>query len=142
MLEILPLQRALLFTYPPRRRAAVRKDGFDQAERLARALAIACEGEFASLIRRTRRGRQEQKRLDAAERADNAALAYELADVDPSILRDRIVVLCDDLRTTGATLNRCAELLIRAGARGVILSTVAVTAPDRDDETEDTYVSL
>ena len=33
--------KPLLFTYPPRRRSAVREDGFDQAQRLAKALAIA-----------------------------------------------------------------------------------------------------
>ena len=34
--------KPLLFTYPPRRRSAVREDGFDQAQRLAKALAVAC----------------------------------------------------------------------------------------------------
>ncbi len=119
--------KPLLFTYPPRRRSAVSEDGFDQAKRLAEALAKACDGEFASLIRRTIRGRAEQKTLDAEGRAQNAASAYVLSDKAPDIVRDRTVVICDDLCTTGATLNRCAELLVAAGARSVILCTVAKT---------------
>ena len=122
--------KPLLFTYPPRRRSAVSKDGFDQAARLAKALAVACEGEFAALIRRTQRGRAEQKHLNADERAQNAVSAYVLSDKAPEAVRDRTVVICDDLCTTGATLNRCAALLVEAGARSVILCTVARTGKE------------
>ena len=122
--------KPLLFTYPPRRRSAVSKDGFDQAARLAKALAVACEGEFAALIRRTQRGRAEQKHLNADERAQNAVSAYVLSDKAPEAVRDRTIVICDDLCTTGATLNRCAALLVEAGARSVILCTVARTGKE------------
>ncbi len=117
----------VLFTYPPRRRSAVNQDGFDQAARLAKALAAACGGRYATLIRRTRRQSAEQKRLDARERTDNARRAYELKKSAPEMVRGGIVVICDDLCTTGATLNRCAELLVNAGTRLVILVTVART---------------
>ena len=119
--------RPFLFTYPPRRRSAVSEDGFDQAKRLAKALTTACSGEVAPLIRRTHRGKAEQKMLDAEGRAQNAASAYVLAAGADELLRDRTVVICDDLCTTGATLNRCAALLVAAGARSVILCTVART---------------
>ena len=119
--------KPLLFTYPPRRRSAVREDGFDQAQRLAKALAGACDGDFAALIRRTHRKAKEQKTLNAEERAVNATSSYILADKAAEAVRDRTVVICDDLCTTGATLNRCAALLVEAGARSVILCTVART---------------
>ena len=119
--------KPLLFTYPPRRRSAVREDGFDQAQRLAKALAVACDGDFAALIRRTHRKAREQKTLTAEERAVNATSSYILADKAAEVVRDRTVVICDDLCTTGATLNRCAALLVEAGARSVILCTVART---------------
>ena len=123
--------KPLLFTYPPRRRSAVREDGFDQARRLAKALAVACEGDFAPLIRRTHRKSKEQKTLNAEERAVNATSSYILADKAAEAVRDRTVVICDDLCTTGATLNRCAALLVEAGARSVILCTVARTDSHR-----------
>lgn len=119
--------KPLLFTYPPRRRSAVREDGFDQARRLAKALAGACDGDFAALIRRTHRKAKEQKTLNAEERTVNATSSYILADKAAEAVRDRTVVICDDLCTTGATLNRCAALLVEAGARSVILCTVART---------------
>lgn len=119
--------KPLLFTYPPRRPSAVREDGFDQAQRLAKALARACDGDFAALIRRTHRKAREQKTLNAEERAVNATSSYILADKAAEAVRDRTVVICDDLCTTGATLDRCAVLLVEAGARSVILCTVART---------------
>ena len=119
--------KPLLFSYPPRRRSAVREDGFDQAQRLAKALARACDGDFATLIKRTHRKAKEQKTLNAEERAVNATSSYILADKAAEAVRDRAVVICDDLCTTGATLNRCAALLVEAGARSVILCTVART---------------
>ena len=119
--------KPLLFTYPPRRRSAVREDGFDQAQRLAKALAVACDGDFAPLIRRTHRKSKEQKTLNAAEREVNATSSYILADTAVEVVRDRTVVICDDLCTTGATLNRGAALLVEAGARSVVLCTVART---------------
>ena len=123
--------KPLLFTYPPRRPSAVREDGFDQAQRLAKALAAACEGNFAPLIRRTHRKSKEQKTLTAEERAVNATSSYILADTAAEVVRDRTVVICDDLCTTGATLGRCAALLVEAGARSVILCTVARTDSHR-----------
>lgn len=116
-----------LFSYPPRRKSAVRENGFDQAERLARALAAACDGEYASLLRRTRRGRAEQKTLGAVERKANATLAYALRPSAVPLFRGRTVVLCDDLYTTGSTLRACADLLLASGAKRVIPVTVAKT---------------
>lgn len=120
----------LLFTYPPRRRRAVRRDGFDQAERLAQALADTVGGECTSLLRRTGAS-DEQKTLDATERQDNAAHAYALKQSAAHRVAGRTVVLCDDLSTTGATLSAAGDLIRAAGARRVILVTVARTA-ERD----------
>jgi predicted amidophosphoribosyltransferase len=119
--------KPLLFTYPPRRRSAVNRDGFDQAERLAMAMAKACGGDFTTVIKRTHRRTAEQKTLNAEERATNATSSYVLSRGAAETVRDRTVVVCDDLCTTGATLNRCAELLVAAGARSVILCAVART---------------
>lgn len=125
----------VLFTYPPRRRSAVRREGFDQAKRLARAMSRAyakgftheAKGKYVSLIRRTRHPAREQKELDTQGRARNAARTFALTRRAAEIARGRVVVLCDDVCTTGATLHRCAELLVSAGARRVIFVTVART---------------
>ncbi len=117
-----------LFTHPPRRPSAVNKDGFDQAGRLAKALARVSGGTYARLLRRTRRLSQEQKRLSADDRTDNAARSYRVPAKVYDRLRGRVVVLCDDLCTTGATLAQCEKLLLDAGAACVLWVTVSQTA--------------
>lgn len=115
----------VLVTYPPRRPRAVRKEGFDQAKRLAQALSRVEGYQFLPLLERIEGGR-EQKRLDASERRENARNAYGLKPNSPD-LTGKTVILTDDLYTTGATLRTCAELLVEAGATRVILATVGRT---------------
>ncbi len=119
--------RSPVFTYAPRSRAAIRKDGFDQAARIARRLARIMDGEFVSLLRRDEDITYEQKKLDASGRRKNAAASYALRRRTAARVRGRTVVLCDDLSTTGATLRRCRKLLMRAGAAHVVFATVAET---------------
>ena len=118
---------AILVGYPPRRRRAIRKDGFDQAERLSRALARRCGYKHVRLLTRTRARVFEQKRLGQDDRRKNAARAYRLKKGAEKRVRGCIVVLVDDLVTTGATLHACADLLHRAGAVAVVFASVACT---------------
>lgn len=126
-------QQTWLVTYPPRRPAAKRKDGFDQAERLAHFVAREVEGQKVRLIRRTGKKVKAQKQLNAKERAESAAASYALTRHAKEMVSGRVVLLLDDLHTTGATLRSCARLLIEAGAWMVVLVTVG--------KTEDTHTT-
>ncbi len=98
--------------------------GFNQAELLARALgAPVVQG-----VRRTR-ATKPQMSLQASGRIANVANAFALA---PSWRRHdglagRVLVLVDDVCTTGATLEGCARLLKEAGAAEVRAVIVART---------------
>ena len=43
----------------------------------------------------------------------------------PARVKDRNVVIIDDVYTTGTTLNECARVLRAAGARQIAVATVA-----------------
>jgi competence protein ComFC len=110
--------------HPSRRR----ERGFNQALDLARGLGLP----VARVLRRLR-ATESQTALSVTERHRNVSRAFA-----PSRLawlrRDitgHIVVLVDDVSTTGATLNECAVVLKELGAREVRAVTAAkvVTLP-------------
>ena len=72
-----------------------------------------------------------QTGLTAARRRRNVRGAFAMspllsARVRKAMLEDRIVVLVDDVRTTGATLDQCAQILKEAGVREVRALTLAL----------------
>lgn len=102
--------------------------GFNQAEDLAQHLGLP----VWHPIRRTRQG-PPQAGLNGRQRRTNVVGAFRhragySIGADPGQsrrLRNRTVVLIDDVMTTGATLDGCSLALLRAGAARVRVLTVA-----------------
>ena len=99
--------------------------GFNQATDLAKQLDLP----LVHALWRTR-ATIVQAGLTAAARRRNVRRAFRMSPLlRTSTRRDfiqgRTVVLVDDVRTTGATLNACAEVLKQAGAREVRALTAA-----------------
>lgn len=110
-------------TFVPRSREALKRDGYDHMERCAKATAVKLGFSFAKPFVRTS-GAKEQKKLDSAGRHENARKTILLAGNNR--LRQTFILL-DDIVTTGASLNACAELLLTAGAKSVIAVVIAAT---------------
>jgi predicted amidophosphoribosyltransferase len=102
----------------PRRRRA---RGFDQAERLARALARRTGLPLSAALRRS----GSDARQVGASRA--ARLAPGRLGVVAAGAAPARAVLVDDVHTTGATLRACAAALRAAGAERVACVTYART---------------
>jgi predicted amidophosphoribosyltransferase len=98
-----------LVTWVPGRRRDRARRGYDHAEVLARALALALGLRSVSLLRRTG-DRADQTTLSGAERRVNLRGAFTAEKCTGGI------VLVDDLVTTGATATECARALRAAGA--------------------------
>ena len=96
-----------------------RSRGFNQA----RALAVHLGLPVVDALARTRKTAS-QADLAAAARQTNVRGAFALRVKAAEIAR-RVVVLVDDVSTTGATLNACAAPLLAAGAREVRALTAA-----------------
>jgi ComF family protein len=107
--------------------------GFNQAADLAAHL----ERPIGHAVWRTR-ATVPQTGLTAAGRRRNVHNAFSLSPLlsrraQQAMLVDRVVVLVDDVRTTGATLEACASVLKNAGVREVRALTAALA--DEPDHT-------
>lgn len=74
------------------------------------------------LLYKKRTGKQ-QHTLTAQERRQNVE-QFQAAGVD---LHGYILILCDDVMTTGSTVNRCAQLLRQCGAAQIFVAAATTT---------------
>ncbi len=107
-----------VITFLPRSHKNKVKDGFDQSLRLAKALSRATGIEFVHCFdRKIRSG--EQKKLNVYERRLNMSSAYKPRNVADK-LKDKTVILVDDIVTTGSSMASCARIAYSLGAYAVM----------------------
>ena len=102
----------------------LRERGFNQSERIARML-VRCAGNSTRienlLIRK--HYTKSQTQLNRSERYQNVKNAFTLAP-DTVLASSKPYILVDDVFTTGSTLNACAHVLRKAGAKQVKVVTI------------------
>lgn len=111
-------------TFAPISAGSLKKRRYNQARLLAEAFCDILDKQ--TLLQETIvkiRETDPQEKLSASDRKTNLIGCYRLhpkADV-----KGKRVLLIDDVKTTGATVNECAKVLKRAGATEVVALTVA-----------------
>ncbi len=114
----------VVITYVPRSEKARRRAGHDQSEQIAMRIAEKSGAVFMPLFKN--HGVKAQKKLSRAEREENARQNYEL--MSPELkLKGQIVIIIDDIVTTGASIGACAMLVKNAGAKATIALAAAKT---------------
>jgi ComF family protein len=101
-----------------------RRRGYNQSELvgryLSRYLDIPLKTDILCKIRNTR----PQSRLNREERLRNLDGVFIVKN-SPE-LEGKIILLVDDVVTTGTTLNTCAKILLENGASGVFSTVIAI----------------
>ena len=124
---------SLLIVPIPLTKTRLRERGYNQAERLAESLLQRLEekgvqAELDGEILQKARETKLQKQTSGKERAENVQGAYHLHK--RAVCKGKMILLVDDIMTTGATGSVCAELLLSAGAKEVIFLT-ATALPEQ-----------
>ena len=101
------------------------KRGYNQSQLLAELWSQILEIPLSSKILARKKSTRFQFGLDSKEREKNLKLAFEVKD--ETFVRDKILLLVDDIHTTGATLNEASRCLKKHGAKKVLATTLAVT---------------
>ena len=102
--------------------SSIKRKRFNHAQMLANALSKRIRIDTSRNALSASRERKSQSELNKSSRLKNIAGAFSAA---PEIVRNRKVLLIDDITTTGATIAECCKTLYEAGARQVDVITLA-----------------
>ena len=114
-----------MITFVPMEAKKKAERGYNQAELIAVKLAEELELPLADGLILRNNVTVEQHTLTAKKRAEFAEKAYSAGKTDG--VKEKKIIICDDVITTGSTIDRCAELLIDAGASEVAFATACTT---------------
>ncbi len=107
----------------PLHKRKLRERGYNQCEFIAQGLSgvagIPVHNEYVRRAKFT----QTQTALSIEERRRNMEQAFACVSEE---VKEKSIILIDDIITTGATIESCAEVLKRAGARRIIAASVAL----------------
>lgn len=104
---------------------------FNQAAALARVVASESGVPLLTAALRRVRATSQQVGLSRSARAVNVQGAFAITPAGKLAIYGKRLVLVDDVLTSGATVDACARVLLRAGARNVdvlVFARVVATA--------------
>ncbi|KKW33016.1 MAG: Phosphoribosyltransferase [Candidatus Uhrbacteria bacterium GW2011_GWA2_52_8d] len=109
-------------TWVPLHESRLRSRGFDQAQRVATWAGELFGLPVETLIRRSKKTAQQSRTIHGQRRVGEMDTIFELA---PGIVVPDHVLLCDDVFTSGTTIDAAARLLKENGAKTVWGFTLA-----------------
>lgn len=98
--------------------------GFNQSFYITKGINVSTGIPINNRIVKRCRFTQSQTTMTAKERAENVEGAFLVKKDDN--LKDKNILLVDDVMTTGATINSCGKVLLESGANRIYAATVAL----------------
>lgn len=108
----------------PLHNSRLKQRGYNQSEAFALGLAkaLALPVETTAVVRSS--AGTTQTRKSRIDRWLNVATSFEVTDTE--MLRGKRVLLVDDVVTTGATLEACAQVILKAGCDQLSVGAIAI----------------
>lgn len=108
-------------TCVPMHKKKLNKRGYNQAQLLGRDLAKLIDLPYIDALVKVK-DNKEQHKCTKAERSQNVKGAYKA--LTPQIIKNKTILIVDDIVTSGYTLGECCEILKQNGAKQVYCVTV------------------
>ncbi|MCK4250078.1 ComF family protein [candidate division WOR-3 bacterium] len=97
--------------------------GYNQAALLSKTISRECNIKINDIMKRIKNTKSQTK-LNEEKRRKNVLNAFALKS---NTIENKKIILIDDVMTTGATINECARVLKKAGAKKVYSCVAAIT---------------
>ncbi len=97
--------------------------GYNQSELIAKEMAQMLSIPYTDALKKTRFNQPQHSIKGVSKRASNVKGVYK--PTDPNLIKDKTILLIDDIITTGNTLGECANILQKYGAKEVFCATFA-----------------
>lgn len=111
-----------VIVFIPSSKKAIKERGFNQCEYLAKEISKKLNIELCKDVIKVK-NTKEQKLLSKEDRYKNIKGAFDLKS--KGNIKDKNLLLIDDVITTGATLYECKKILKNNGAASIKILTVA-----------------
>lgn len=120
----LNLNKDFIITNIPLHSKKRKKRGFDQTEILAKNLSQKINGPYHALLTRCKNTKP-QAQLERTERLNNLQQAFIAKEIDQNLVKNKTIILIDDVATTGTTLNEAAKALLTLAPKQIIALVLA-----------------
>ncbi len=120
-----------LCTYMPSHKSNMTERGFNHAELLAESVSRTLNIPCLPLIKKDFETIP-QHQLPLYRRTGNLAGALSFNEDTLSDLSDMRILLCDDVKTSGNSLNECAQILLFNGAAEVRCVTLCISRGEKE----------
>jgi ComF family protein len=109
----------------PLHKAKQRKRGYNQVSKFGKAIATALATEYREDLLLKVSNTQTQVFKNRLTRWSDANAVFDI--INPEELNNKHILLVDDIITTGATIEKCAEVLNKAKNIKLSVATMAIT---------------
>lgn len=118
------LKKYDIILYVPMFKKRKLERGYNQTEIIAKQIAKKLEISFEkkNLIKMI--DTKKQSTLTKFERTQNVKNVFAVRK--PDRIREKNIIIFDDIYTTGNTVNECSKILKKAGAREIVVITIAI----------------
>jgi len=102
-----------------------RERGYNQSELLAKSFSKAFNLTTLSILIKIHHTKKQGTSKTREERMENITNSFGVYKKSQELIKNKNIILIDDITTTGSTLIEARDVLLRAGAQKVLAFTIA-----------------